>query len=131
MDAEDFYESRRLKEEEMADKFDERKAHEMAFYAKEIEEAFAAGFAGKPARLPRVYGRPGGDIIRYDTTVAEAVAEAVSFDGDPMYWLLLACRTDHPNMDRFKTACVRVYLDEHLDDLAECEIERQDREGME
>ena len=131
MDAEDFYESRRLKEEEMADKFDERKAHEMAFWAREIEGGFAFGFAGKPARLPRVYSMPRFSVVRHDTTVAEAVADAVSLDGDPMRLLLEACRTDKPNLHAFKEACVKAYLNEHLDDIAECEIERQDREGME
>lgn len=126
----------------MADKFDERKAHEMAFYAKEITELFEAGFNGSPVRLPRVSSHECGraldaifrrtvDVVRYDTTVAEAVAEAVSFDGDPMRLLLEACRTDHPNLLGFKDACIKAYLHEHLDDLAECEIERQDREGME
>ena len=137
MDAEDFYESRRLKEEEMADKFDERKAHEMAFYAKEITEIFEDFFSpggGKHGglRLPTVFGCGFGDSvcrIDYDMPVAGAISDAVTLDGEPMRLLLEACRTDHPNLLGFKEACIKAYLNEHLDDLAECEIERQDREG--
>ena len=131
MDAEDFYESQRLKEEEMADKFDERKAHEMAFYAKEIAELFEACFRGganyKATRLPRVTSN--FDRVVYDIPFAEAIADVVSYDGEPMAALLAACRSDHPNLQAFKAACLKLYLEQHLDDLAECEIERQDREG--
>ena len=134
MDAEDFYESQRLKEEEMADKFDERKAHEMAFYAKEITELFEACFRGgvtyKATRLPRIRTVASGiDRIEYDMPFADAIADLVSYDGEPMAALLAACRSDHPNLQAFKAACLKLYLEQHLDDLAECEIERQDREG--
>ena len=135
MDAEDFYESRRLKEEEMADKFDLRKAHEMAFYAKEITELFDACFRGganyKATRLPHVRMVGGIDRVDYDLPFAEVIADLVSYDGEPLAALLAACRSDHPNLDGFKAACLKLYLDQHLDDLAECEIERQDREGVE
>ena len=134
MDAEDFYESQRLKEEEMADQFDERKAHEMAFYAKEITELFDVCFKGgsnyKAVRLPNVRVVRGVDRVVYDTPFAEAIADLVSYDGEPMASLLAACKSDHPNLQAFKAACLKLYLEQHLDDLAECEIERQDREGM-
>ena len=136
MDAEDFYESRRLKEEEMADKFDERKAHEMAFYAKEITELFEVCFRGgvtyKATRLPRIRTVANGiDRIEYDMPFADAIADILSYDGAPMAELLAACRSARPSLEAFKAACLKLYLDRHLDDLAECEIERQDREGME
>lgn len=138
MDAEDFYESQRLKEEEMADKFDERKAHEMAFYAKEITELFEACFDGcinyRAARLPRVRAaRMAGDpdCVVYDAPFADVIADLLSLDGLPLAELLSACGMASPNLDAFKAACLKLYLEQHLDDLAECEIERQDGEGME
>ena len=138
MDAEEYYESRRLKDEEMADKRDERKAHEIAFYAKEItgifEDFFAPG-GGRHVglRLPAVHDTPvsGYGRAAYDVPVVEAIAEAVSLDGDPMRLLLEACRAESPDLTSFREACVKAYLEQHLDDLAECELERQDREGTE
>lgn len=126
MDAEDFYESRRIKDDEMEDKFEERKAQAVAAYAKEITEIFRLAFANggtayRSLHLPGAVGPRGNRCAQYySVSVLEVISEAVSYpDNETMRLLLEACTSDAPDLTAFKSACIKGYLDEHLDDLAE------------
>lgn len=124
MDAEDYYESRRLEDEADVGRFEVLKAKWLIYMAENIRRVFASGFAGDAmARLPSVRLTASGDNeIVWATKLNSALLDVCS--GDALVALLIEA-TD-PNqgnqsakLGEFREKCVQTFINEYADDLAE------------
>lgn len=118
MDAERYYENRRLAAEAENDEFEQIKQEKYDEYAKEIRQLVGDGFRGSPVRLPRVED---GEI-KYRLQLKDAVAEYIAFDDGASDALTKAFATDEGKY-AFYAAVAEYYVDWQCDSLAEVAAE--------
>lgn len=124
MDAEDYYESRRLKDEAAVDRFHALKAKWLIYMATNIRRIFARGFAGDTmARLPHVRLMPSGnDEIVWSTRLNDALLDVCT--GDQLIALLIeatdpAQGNPSAKLGEFREKCIQAYINEYAEELAE------------
>lgn len=132
MDAEDYYEQRRLKTEDQIARFDALVEEKRRIFEKAIRQEFASGFSGNAdARLPTVVGLD-ANHVEYSMTLASAIADVCSHD--EVVSLLLAVNSSPTTdlvrrLEKFRQACADAYIAEYADDLAEVAARNEILEG--
>lgn len=126
MDAERYYENRRLRSEQEIADYEQIRQEKYDEYAKEIRQLVGDGFRGSPVKLPCL--RKGE--IKYDLTLAAAVAEYMADRIDAADMLSKAFATDQGKYE-FYAAVAEYYVDWQCDSLAEVAAEDDMSEGEE